>query len=1091
MERWVWDKIECTRDEMLREWEKYAALAGNIGCEKSYIRCCAAECKMHWEELAKSIPEKKDVVSTAIPEERYENLQKLCTKLRERVRTQNQMAYEVLEVLKGKYQRQETTLDYIHNALQKEVVLLREQLFRSRHRHGESEFSAEDFSLVDFVRFAENNVVETAKAMKDFLQDNKTFDTEVSLTLQEEGSRGREAEWRDRLERERESHGKELRSTMVQLEAAKTKLHMRSSELSTLRSIHENDAKRMLAQVEELTAANSDLDSQLKTITKALQTSQLLQDTAISKRKPSVSGDEPAQPPTPTNDVEGLQHLLEGVQGECKQNEVLAGIKLQELNLKTQTLFKSFEDSRKKEVKELMGQNDELFQKCCSMRNELDVQRDLHAAAQLEVQVATKEECARMFSKQAQRYETAAKDRRALEDRIEALVLKSCESQANEATLEQERTRLTRTLQEKNTLIDMLCKESESLKQTLASRPAITEAPPPPPIDASQDTPIHTLERSDSLLHEHDNLKAEFKNRKRELDASQIRCLALEEEKAALSSALEESRAREMQKGDRIEKITAELERGQREHATLQHRATKLEDDLRTATEGFSSRRTELEAEVTSLQDKVTKLLDLSPATSSDTSTAERTEHVSRLLSSLKTLPAGEMDHKLAVLRHQDEVAALKKDSTTLQERLTESEARCAELEAGYKGVSLEDASVQADVPDDSSTDVVITNLETLGEEKDKEIADLIARNHNLEAQREGTEQALLSEQALRDVETTHLHTHIEMTHRMHIQQSHHLFTEWEEAARETTILSEEIDSHPLSLVHEFILSKSGIETAVRTRRPVRKIENCEKDELVSDAMDRWQKKVTQAQVYDNVFEVIDRSMQTILKCVDSDRRPSTAEIQDKRRRSTALIKAPPLNEYQPRTDSLFEDSMHYSTPFDDYNAPFDSTPRHPDQGGTRSILKKKQKETPERRLSSIVPSPEMEAPQPPPLAKPKRASVKEILMGSFSSKTGSGGGSVIVTSVVDRNKVNVAKRGSGSDGGVAAGVGVSCVEGASSQQFNMDTVPVLPTPPLRKPGNVPAVAIKHAARKKERFNPKRPSEQWDIEELEDVVQAF
>ena len=457
MERWVRSKLEQCQDEMVCEWERYAQMAGSIGCEKAYIRCCIGECKAKWETLLSDVPTQVNVVSTAVPEERFENLQKLCAKLRERVRSQNEMAYQVLEVLKGKYQRQETTLDYIHNTLQREALLLREQLFRSRNRGEETEFTPQDFSLADFMRFAENNVLETAKAMSDFLQDRRVFDTDLELTFETEGHRGKDAEWKNHLEVEREAHSKEMKTALYHIETLKTKLSIRASEVASMRSVHEAGVRRLTDQIEELAAANEELELRLRrgggggggggsgeagigdplsmqalkrrhethgSVARRRASSLGARSVGRASSASSLPGDgTPPAPDTPTNAVEGLQAKVAELRNEKEKDSLMAQIRLQNLSLKSQTVFREYEAKRKKEVTDMLNSNNELYKKCCKLQNELGECQQKLSTVGLEAEVRTRKECAALFTAEREKHADDATALKALESKLEDLIV--------------------------------------------------------------------------------------------------------------------------------------------------------------------------------------------------------------------------------------------------------------------------------------------------------------------------------------------------------------------------------------------------------------------------------------------------------------------------------------------------------------------------------------------------------------------------------------------------------------------------------------------------------------------------------------------
>ena len=252
MERWVWDKLQQCREDTTLVWEKYAGMAEKIGCEKAYMHCAMGDCRKLWDELMECVPEKKEVIMGTIPDEEYENLQRLCARLRQTVRNQNQTAYQVLEVLKGKIHRQTTTIDYIHNTLNKEIVLLREQLFRMYHPDSDTEFSSEEFSLIDFVKYADNSLKEAAGAIASSLKEHRVTSTEVDGRSSAQvsadhraNSRKRDLEWQARLDKEREDAQESTRQHLSQIEMLRAQLAVKSLTLSNVRNNTDTEVSKL------------------------------------------------------------------------------------------------------------------------------------------------------------------------------------------------------------------------------------------------------------------------------------------------------------------------------------------------------------------------------------------------------------------------------------------------------------------------------------------------------------------------------------------------------------------------------------------------------------------------------------------------------------------------------------------------------------------------------------------------------------------------------------------------------------------------------------------------------------------------------
>ncbi|KAJ9443842.1 hypothetical protein DIPPA_08628 [Diplonema papillatum] len=172
MEGWVWDVVQQCRDDMENVWKSSLSGASAIGCDVAYMNCCFVECTGLWNDVFQRLPERRKVrPSSGVPEDYYENTQRLCGVLRTRVRKQNDVAYAVLELLKGKVERRKTTLDSVHDTLLREVSVIRDEMFRLRHPDAKvTEFEADDFSVFDFVRFANNNLTDLATYLTEVLK---------------------------------------------------------------------------------------------------------------------------------------------------------------------------------------------------------------------------------------------------------------------------------------------------------------------------------------------------------------------------------------------------------------------------------------------------------------------------------------------------------------------------------------------------------------------------------------------------------------------------------------------------------------------------------------------------------------------------------------------------------------------------------------------------------------------------------------------------------------------------------------------------------------------------------------------------------
>eukprot|EP00756_Hemistasia_phaeocysticola_P040747 Hpha_TRINITY_DN16880_c1_g3::TRINITY_DN16880_c1_g3_i1::g.148750::m.148750 len=378
MERWVWDKLRECRDKMEDEWEKSERSAAQVGAERSFITVCVQDCKALWADLFLQIPEKTEVNYGCIPEKEYENLQRMCAKLRSQVRDQNTTAYTVMEILKGKIHRQQSTIDHIHKTLLQEVLILREELFRKQREHNEEEesgFKPDQFSLLDYVRFADNQLQDAANAMADAMRDQvtvtqKAYDMEVEKHRMGRRKSKAEQDLQQRLLKEQEERLEEVRQLRVEIETLKSQLTLKQAE----------GKSRLDAEVQRLTEIHQQEVSLLHTeAEEKLAKLMRQQGTTTTGPAPAVSPVTPSSPTAntlaaigvPVDKIE-IHRVADGARKELNATHDAYRLKIETMRLEWETELAEVEEKYVEEQRELLKANSDLYRALRAARGEVN-----------------------------------------------------------------------------------------------------------------------------------------------------------------------------------------------------------------------------------------------------------------------------------------------------------------------------------------------------------------------------------------------------------------------------------------------------------------------------------------------------------------------------------------------------------------------------------------------------------------------------------------------------------------------------------------------------------------------------------------------